>query len=362
MTPIASTTAAAARQSSPTTKSHQKWPKALDAPHASASLPLRRSIDDGCEREQDHEREHARERGVVAGPVRARAFRRPEDPERRQHHADRELQRVLRHARERCAHEHADDDDEHERRARAERGEADVALRAAERDDDERDLEAFEQHALEREREAVPVDPGAQLAAARRGPPRARARRSSSSSCSALKPLARRIALRSHCRPNVSSKPPTTSRSALIGMRVSAGPSAATITASASVAAPSPVSAERQPRETPAASTIVSASTNSTALARNADAIEKPAVTRASSESGVELVDRRRAKCSCTILRRSFSVGVTSPSSCVKSRGRMAKRLICSTRTRSRFTSSTISCTSSCGSRPLAADLRPGRA
>ena len=111
--------------------------------------------------ESDDEREHDRQRGVVSRPVRACAFGRPEDAERRQHHADGELERVLRHARERRAHEHADDHDEHERAAGAERGEVDPALRAAERHDDERDLEPLEQDALEREREAVPVEAGA---------------------------------------------------------------------------------------------------------------------------------------------------------------------------------------------------------
>src|SRR5262249_20783957 len=61
-----------------------------------------------------------------------------------------------------------------------------------------------------------------------------------------------------------------TSRSASIGTRLSAGPSAATIAAKATTAAPTPSSGERQPRTTPSASTIVRASTISTALARNA--------------------------------------------------------------------------------------------
>src|SRR5215475_4493058 len=92
-----------------------------------------------------------------------------------------------------------------------------------------------------------------------------------SSSWSALYPLARRIALRSHCRPKTSRSAPTTRRSAWIGITVSAGPSATTTTASTSVAAPSPASEERQPRASPAARTIVNASTNSTPLARNAE-------------------------------------------------------------------------------------------
>ena len=76
--------------------------------------------------------------------------------------------------------------------------------------------------------------------------------------------------MRSHCRPKTSSSAPTTSRSASIGICCSAGPSAATSTASTTVAAPTPISVERQPRTVPTPSTIVSASTISTAQARKA--------------------------------------------------------------------------------------------
>ena len=117
----------------------------------------------GAERERDHERKDARQRGVVARPVRTGALRRPEDAEGRQHDADRELHRILGHAGERSADEDADDGDEHERDAGAERREADASLRASEREHDEGDLEALEQHALEREREAVPVEARALL-------------------------------------------------------------------------------------------------------------------------------------------------------------------------------------------------------
>ena len=48
--------------------------------------------------------------------------------------------------------------------------------------------------------------------------------------------------------------------------------------ASATTAATAPASAARQPRVTPIASTIVSASTISTALARNADATKNDVV------------------------------------------------------------------------------------
>jgi hypothetical protein len=78
------------------------------------------------------------------------------------------------------------------------------------------------------------------------------------------------MALRSHCSPNASNSAPTTRRSVPIGIEPSAGPSAATRTASTIVAAPTPIRVERQPRTTPTPSTIVYASTISTALARKA--------------------------------------------------------------------------------------------
>ena len=77
--------------------------------------------------------------------------------------------------------------------------------------------------------------------------------------------------MRSHCSPKVSSRPPTTSRSALIGSVVSAGPRAAVTPRAPPWPRPTPVSAERQLRVTPTASTIVSASTASTAQARKTE-------------------------------------------------------------------------------------------
>src|SRR5262245_26121173 len=91
--------------------------------------------------------------------------------------------------------------------------------------------------------------------------------KAAASSWSGLKPLARRIALRSHCSPKASSSAPTTRRSVSIGIALSAEPSATTTAASVSNPAPTPRSVDRQPRTTPTASTIVSASTASTALA-----------------------------------------------------------------------------------------------
>src|SRR5262249_61931691 len=48
-------------------------------------------------------------------------------------------------------------------------GEPEAALRAAERDDDKDDLEPLEEHALERDREGVPVEAGLLFVARRRG-------------------------------------------------------------------------------------------------------------------------------------------------------------------------------------------------
>ena len=176
------------------------------------------------------------------------ALDRPEDAEGREHRPDGELDRVLRHARERRPDEHPDHDHEHERGGGAGGRERDAPLRAPEGEDDERDLQPLEEDALERERER-------RTSRARRAPPAPPSPASSTScanasvsSCSALKPLARRIALRSHCRPKMSRSAPTTSRSASIGTSVSAGPSAATTTASAPVAA-----ADADQRRAPAA-------------------------------------------------------------------------------------------------------------
>ena len=64
------------------------------------------------------------------------------------------------------------------------------------------------------------------------------------------------------------SSPPMTTRRTSIGTRwISGTPTPATMTANTARAATTPSAADRQPREVPAASTIVSASTASTALA-----------------------------------------------------------------------------------------------
>src|SRR6266498_177298 len=98
------------------------------------------------------------------------------------------------------------------------------------------------------------------------------------SSCNSFSPAARRIALRNHCSPKISSRVPTTSRSTSSGTTNSAGPSAATTAASATRPATTPVSAERQSRVNPAASMMVNASTASTPQARNTAVTSNQAV------------------------------------------------------------------------------------
>src|SRR5947209_8194805 len=96
-----------------------------------------------------------------------------------------------------------------------------------------------------------------------------------SSSCSAFKPPARRTALRNHCSPNTSRTVPTTRRSESIGRFARAGPRPATMTANPPTAAATPHPADRQPRVTPTARTMVKASTISTADAKNAAATRR---------------------------------------------------------------------------------------
>ena len=216
------------------------------------------------------EREDREQGCVAAGPGRPGALGAPEDAERGQHGADGELQRVLRDPGERRAHEDGRDEHDQQRQPGRTGGDRDTAAPAAEADDDEGDLEPLEEHALERQRERVPVEPGPLLVRLRAGPARSPPRRWPPRRGAPCSPLARRIAFRSHCRPKASRSPPTTSRNELIGIRVSAGPRMPTIAARTAAAAAAPTSGDRQPRVVPTASTIVTASTISTAQAMNA--------------------------------------------------------------------------------------------
>src|SRR5262249_36805898 len=163
--------------------------------------------------------------------------------------ADRERQRVLRDPAERSAYDDARDDHEDHGGDGPGHRERDAPLRAAEREDDERDLEALEQHALERDGEPVPIDAPALLMLAGASPVWGARRRvaprrcAASASGGAPRPLARGTPWGSHCSRKTSSSDPPTSRRTSIGRTVSAGPSAATITARASEAANVPARA-----------------------------------------------------------------------------------------------------------------------
>ena len=179
---------------------------------------------DEAERQRDDERDERRGSRRRRPATRRRRPRRPEHAERGQHHADPELQRVLGDARQRRVHDDAGD-----RARRPARPRPPIAARptlrwrAAEGHDDERDLEPFEEHALERDGERVPVV----AARVRRARPRlaTSARKIASSSCSALRPPPRRIALRSHCSPKISSSAADDeAQRRRSGCRVSAGP------------------------------------------------------------------------------------------------------------------------------------------
>ena len=114
-------------------------------------------------------------------------------------------------------HRDAQDDDQ---RAAAPAPQREVVLGAAEGHDDERHLEAFEEHALEGTVKAYQS-----VAAPGAGGPSRRVLGSkiASSSWSAIRPLARRIALRSHCSPKIRSRPPITRRNVSIGSRRAPG-------------------------------------------------------------------------------------------------------------------------------------------
>src|SRR3954454_23670937 len=92
--PMATTTAAAIRQSSPTMKSYQKRRNAMTyfmrAPRAGCAGPAPRPATRPRQEAQDDEQGR-----FVAGPGDAHALCGPECPERRQQQTDGELQRVL---------------------------------------------------------------------------------------------------------------------------------------------------------------------------------------------------------------------------------------------------------------------------
>ena len=159
--PIAIATSAATRQSSPTTKSHQKRPKRAShftplPPPAARCLSSRTNSRERTMTKPSTPRIAASEPGQCA-PAPS---------------VDQKIPKVVsitptlnfmrfsgtRASGARTAKPTTCDEDEGGNGSG--RGERDRALRATEREDDEHDLEPLEQHALEREDEAVPVEAG----------------------------------------------------------------------------------------------------------------------------------------------------------------------------------------------------------
>ena len=207
--PSATATPSAVTGSSPTTNSHTA--RAARTQPAHAGLPTagatgaRRSHCTSPSATSSNARDDDEQRGVATRP---RSRRRPRRPRRSPNEVSitptenfivfsgtrASGARTATPARTTTTH----------RDAGGHRGQADVVLAGAEREHDERDLEALEQHALERDRERVAVE-----ARLRRLPPRGPASVSAAnalaSSRSAFSPAARSTALRSHCSPNTSS-------------------------------------------------------------------------------------------------------------------------------------------------------------
>jgi hypothetical protein len=96
------------------------------------------------------------------------------------------------------------------------------------------------------------------------------ARNAACSSCKVARPAARRMALRSHCRRKSSRSVPIASWSTDSEIQwISATPATAVTAVNANRAATVPARAARQLRLSPMARTMVNASTNSAADARN---------------------------------------------------------------------------------------------
>jgi len=141
-----------------------------------------------------------RQRRVAARPVRARALGRPEDPERREHHATANFIAFsgTRASGACTAMPVAATSTDGGRGAH--RGERDRSLALPEGEDDERHLEPFEEDALEGERETICVEGRRAPCSPRLERWRARARRSRPRRGAPSGRSARRIAFRSHCQ------------------------------------------------------------------------------------------------------------------------------------------------------------------
>ena len=150
------------RRDEPVVADHELPPEAAERGEPlHAVTASRRSRSQQPHEDEREERRRIRARRGARRPIRASPLRRPP--------SDQKIPNVVSitptanfmrspDPRERRADGEADARDEHERASGAGRRERDRALRAAEREDDEHDLEPLQQHAFEREDEAVPVD------------------------------------------------------------------------------------------------------------------------------------------------------------------------------------------------------------
>ena len=103
----------------------------------------------------DHEEEDDVE--VTLRPAHAKSFQRPESTKGRQQRSDDQLQEASWNPGDEALQRKSAGSDHHHRRRGSDDRKAKLAGREAERNDDQRDLEALEQHSLEGEDERHPV-------------------------------------------------------------------------------------------------------------------------------------------------------------------------------------------------------------
>jgi len=137
--------------------------EALDVPHRLARLrplatptPCAEGLPrrpDRRQRGRDVARQQDRDGHIACGPLHADPFAGPECAEADQHHPDRPLEAVLGHPRQGPMDEDPDDEDEPAGERGSQCGGPQVSGVRAEGDHDEGNLKAFEQDALERDRE-----------------------------------------------------------------------------------------------------------------------------------------------------------------------------------------------------------------
>src|SRR5207245_4452197 len=116
---------------------------------------------DVCARRNDVQRQQAEDGAITGGPLNAKAFERPERTERGEQDADHQLEEAARDpGHDPLQNQTYRANDDHSRDS-ADDGHTQLVGVGAERDDDERDLEPFEDDRLEGQHERSPVESGA---------------------------------------------------------------------------------------------------------------------------------------------------------------------------------------------------------